>query len=76
MVNKAQQLLQIIGTNPDPDGLAAVAELTDNMAINKEGIEDQIELLKSILGNKLTGKDSHIQGLANVGILKLNYGGA
>jgi len=72
-MNKAQQLLQIIGTNPDPNGLAAVAELTDNMAINKEGIEDQIELLRSILGKKQTGKDSHVQGMANIGILKLNY---
>jgi len=72
-MNKAQKLLQIIGTNPDPNALAAVAELTDQDPINKEGIEDQIELLQQVLNNKL-GRGSHVQGMANVGILKMGFG--
>jgi hypothetical protein len=72
-MNKAQQLLQIIGTNPTPDGLAAVAELTDQDPANRKGIEDQIELLDQILNKINKGRDFHIQGLANIGILKLSY---
>jgi hypothetical protein len=71
-MNKAQQLLQTIGTNPTPDGLAAVAELTDDLPINKQGIEDHIKLLQDILSRNKLGKDSHVQGMANVGIVKLS----
>ena len=71
-MNKAQQLLQTIGTNPTPDRLAAVAELTDEMPINRQGIEDHIKLLQDILGRNKLGKDSHVQGMANVGIVKLS----
>ena len=71
-LNKAQQLLQLIGTNTGPDGLAAVADLTDEMPINKKGIEDHIKLLHDILDRSKLGDNSKIQGMANVGIVKLS----
>ena len=70
--SKAQQLLQLLGTNTDPDGLAAVAELTDEMPINRKGIEDDIKLLQDILNQGRLHRNSHIQGMANVGIVKLS----
>lgn len=71
-MNKAQELLQLLGTNTGPDGLAKVAELTDELPINKKGIEDHIKLLQDILGRGKLGQDSKIQGMANVGIVKLS----
>jgi hypothetical protein len=71
-MNKAQQLLQLLGTNTGPEGLAAVAELTDEMPINKRGIENHIKLLQDMLSRSKLGRDSHVQGLANIGIIKLN----
>lgn len=72
-MNKAQRLLQLVGTNPTPDNLAAVAELTDDMPINKKGIEDHIKLLQDMLSRNKLGVGSHIQGMANVGIIKLSF---
>ena len=71
-MNKAQQLLQLLGTNPTPDGLAAVADATDEMPINKKGIEDHIKLLQDVLDRSKLGRSSKIQGMANVGIVKLS----
>jgi len=68
-MNKAQELLQLVGTNPDPYVLSAVADLTDDLPINKRGIEDQIELLNHILHKINNHRDSKVQGMANVGIL-------
>ena len=73
-MNKAQNLLNQIGTNPWPDQLARVAELTDQMPINREGIESDIEMLQRILQRWSKNRDSHIQGMANVGIVKLGLG--
>lgn len=72
MMNKAQELLQLLGTNTGPDGLAAVAELTDEMPINKKGIEGDIKLLQDILNRGRLHQNSKIQGMANVGIVKLS----
>lgn len=72
--SKAQRLLNLLGTNTGPDGLAAVAELTDDMPINKKGIEDQLDLLHKLLSRSKLGKDSHVQGMANVGIVKMGLG--
>ncbi len=55
-MNKAQELLQLLGTNTGSDGLAAVAELTDEMPINKKGIEDHIKLLQDILSRGKLGE--------------------
>lgn len=71
-MNKAQELLQLIGTNTGPEGLAKVAELTDELPINKKGIEDDIKLLHDILDRSKLGRDLKIQGMANVGIVKLS----
>lgn len=73
-MNKAQQLLQLLGTNPTPDGLAVVAELTDEMPVNRQGIEDHIKLLQDMLSRNKLGKGSHVSGMANVGIIKIGLG--
>ena len=77
-MTKAEELLQIAREiaiyNPGPDGLAAAAEITDRLPINKEGIEDELDLLQGILNrrNNRLGRGSRVQGMANVGILKLS----
>jgi hypothetical protein len=74
MENKAQHLLNLLGTNTGPDGLEKVAELTDDMPINRDGIENHIALLQKLLNRSKLGTNSHIQGLANVGIVKMGLG--
>ena len=71
-MNRAQELLNLIGTNATPDKIAAVAELTDEEPINKRGIEDHIKVLQDILKKGRLGSNAHIQGMANVGIVKLS----
>lgn len=77
-MTKAEKLLQLARKiaihNPGPDGLALAAEITDQLPINKEGIEDELCLLHRILNrsNNRLGKGSRVQGMANVGILKLS----
>jgi hypothetical protein len=70
---KAQSLLQAVAIrNPNPDALAKVGELTDELPINQQDIEDEIALLKSILhkNDNHLGIGSHIQGMANIGVIK------
>lgn len=77
-MTQAQKLLQLASDiaihNPDPDSLAKVAEITDILPINRKGIEDEIALLQHILNrsNNRLGRGSRVQGMANVGILKLS----